>query len=237
MPSFFLFSFFLFFVATSTAFVLPSNLDRDGKSLVVDALGFGTLAKVNSNPHPLGGSTGVELGLSQESISSSKLGTIGEDPGASSDYFNSSYITFGKGFYNNWDVFLGFAPFGQQIQSQLYGGLLRWCFWNKPLYRFSLTFHGSGTNIQNKFFSEGSGMDLVSAVTWRNFDFYLGAGPATVSARFSPTILVSTENLYSSSSTVRTFTGITYEWGKYFIATEYHRVRESTYALKLGFRL
>ncbi len=80
-------------------------------------------------------------------------------------------------------------------------------------------------------------MDLISALTWKNFDFYLGAGPATVSARFSPGIVLAGESLNSTSSTVRNYAGITYEWGKYFFATEYHRIRENTYALKLGFRL
>lgn len=232
----FLFGLCFFFSELSGAFVLPTGLNQEGKSLVVDVLGFGTLSKVNSNPHPLGGYTGVEWGLSQESISSSKLGTLGEDP-SSAGYFNSSHLTFGKGFYSNWDIFLSFAPFGQQIQSQLYGGMLRWCFWNTPLYRFSITFHGNGANIQNKFFSEGSGMDLISAITWKNFDFYVGGGPSTVAARFAPALLAPNQNAYLTATTMRTFAGLTYEWDKYFVAMEYHRIRESTYALKLGFRL
>ncbi len=216
-------------------FVLPTQLNQEGKLKVVDILSFGTLTKLNSNPYPLGGYSGLEIGFSQEAIASSKLSQLGAED-SSSGYFTYANLSIGKGFYSNWDIFLSFAPFGQGIQSQIYGLMFRWCFWNSPVYRFSAVLHANGTNIQNKYFSEGSGFDLVSSATWRDFDAYLGLGPASVSATFSNALLAPGEDARIARGALRHYYGVSYRWDEYFFALESHTVREKVYSLKLGLR-
>lgn len=216
-------------------FALPVEMDGEGKKNVVEVLGFGTLMKFHSNPYPLGGYQGLELSIGQEAVSSGRLAQAGSEE-SSAGYFTYTNFSVGKGFYSNFDVFFNFAPFGQKIQSQIFGLLLRWNFFDRSNFRLSAVLHGNGVNVQNQYFSDSSGLDLVASSTFRQFDYYVGFGETTVNATFAGSLLAVGENTREKRSAYRHFIGLNYQWQSYFATAEYHRVVENTYSFKLGYR-
>ena len=65
---------------------LPKQLDREDQSRALEILGFGSTAKTLDNPYPLGGYSGVEIGISSEFIPVDDLATLGDGNGDDGEY-------------------------------------------------------------------------------------------------------------------------------------------------------
>lgn len=170
---------------SQAAIALPKNLDSNDREQVVRILGWGTSGKILSDPYPLGGYSGLEVGLSVESVPVDDLGRLGDrtDP---QENFTYPKITIGKGLYNNIDTWIHFIPFSESTGLSEYGGLLRWCFFQAKFFpgTFSVVIHGNSTNIQNAFTSQAYGADFVTGINISTIALYLGGGKIFSSGRF-----------------------------------------------------
>lgn len=226
------------------AFNLPKGMTSDERKITMQTLGFGTTAKFASNPFPLGGWSGVEISLNQEFISVEKLKNLGAVKGSSGD-LSYTQLSFGKGFYNDFDGFISFTLPRQQSEVQNYAGLLRWAFFDldSRMYIASMDLHGQGLNIANLFISDSFGYDLVFSRVSSWWSCYGGAGWLQIKTKFIGNNTQFNEGLTSNGQTIsesedhaRYFAGVHARYQNYFSVLEVQRVYDNTYSLKIGYR-
>lgn len=82
------------------AITLPRNLTVPDQKRALEILGFGAAGKLLDNPYPLGGYSGVELGLAAEFVPIDELATLG-DTTAEKGELSYYTLTLGKGLYYN----------------------------------------------------------------------------------------------------------------------------------------
>ena len=178
---------FIFVGASASALVIPRGLSQSDRIDVVETLGLGAAPKLLSNPYPLGGYSGFEIGYSVEFINVRDLNRLGCAAGSlncantqstNDDEFVFSRITVGKGLYRDVDVFFSFAPPIGGANISDYGGLLRWAFYQAEFLpiTFSAILHGNRMNVQDEFVNQNIGTEIMVGVTVDNFAFYFGGG-------------------------------------------------------------
>ncbi|HVK60537.1 MAG TPA: hypothetical protein VM432_03255, partial [Bdellovibrionales bacterium] len=142
----------LFFSGTAMAKVLiPTNLNQTDREDALRILGFGTSSKILSNPYPMGGYPGFEIGVSVESLPTDDLGRLGDGLETPQQDVSYAKISIGKGLYHGFDVFFQFSPFNQKDGLSQYGGILRWCFFEAESFPLSLSalVHYNSANFDN----------------------------------------------------------------------------------------
>jgi hypothetical protein len=55
----------------------PSGMSSKDRQSIMQIMGFGSASKILSNPYPLGGYLGIELGVSSDVIETSQVGNLG----------------------------------------------------------------------------------------------------------------------------------------------------------------
>lgn len=173
-------------VTSLAAIELPRNMDESDRKQAARILGWGTAGKLLSDPYPLGGYSGLELGVTIESIPTDDLSRLGDKNIASQENFTYPKISIGKGMYNNIDAWLHFIPFDAETGLSEYGGIFRWCFFQAKFFpgTFALIVHGNAANVSNKLASQTGGADLVTGINIGNIGLYLGGGKVSTTARF-----------------------------------------------------
>ena len=234
---------FILISNVSSAIELPDNLTRNELDEVTELLGFSTSSKLLSNPYALGGHSGFEIGYSTEFINTTDLSRLGSGAAKDSTYqFNR--ISFGKGVYNNVDIFFHFVPFSSSNEVSEYGGILKWGFYESddlPL-TLSLLAQTSTININDEFINEVLGADLLAGLNLTDFAIYIGGGSLRARSSFSRSILDSSVTLNSSgtlitrNSRAHTFAGININFKKIFIAAQIDRYDQPVYSAKIGLR-
>lgn len=231
------------------ALELPKSLDHDARIEVVRLVGLGTSSKLLTNPFPLGGYPGLEVGLSLELVNTADLSRLGAGTVKDEREFRYPRISFGKGLYNNLDIFFHFIPFSEDSQISEYGGLFRWSFYQARFLpiNLSLLLHGSVLNMNDALSSETLGSELVAGISVNNFSLYFGGGFLTSTAEFvaqgADAITISSDSpnrrgtIEEMVRETHTVVGITLHLSKYFMAAQIDRYREPVYSLKLGLRL
>lgn len=219
---------------------LPRNLSSQDQIRTLEILGYGTASKVLGDPYPLGGYSGVEMGVSTQFIPVSDLATLGNttrDNGELSYYT----LTLGKGLYYNIDTFVYFTPSLQSEEMQNFGGQLRWGFYEASFFpiSFSALAYAGGANFQNLINIITTGWDLIGTVNMENVAVYFGAGRVRAQGTFiggAGGITSSTITESHDISENHTFFGVNVEISKVFIALEVDRYTDSVYGGKLGYR-
>lgn len=233
---YFLFSAFSSWSATS----LPKNLNEADRNRALQILGFGSAPKILDKPYPLGGYTGVEIGLSSEFIPVAELASLGSKTTDKGE-LNYYTLSFGKGLYYNVDTFMYFTPFLQNEKVQTYGGQLRWGFYEAPFFPLSLTgnlFVG-GANFSNLINVTTVGLDLIATVSMDNVAIYVGTGTVRASGKFIGGVDGITSSQETESQDVmenHSVFGLNIDISKMFLAFEIDRYTDSTYSGKLGYR-
>ncbi|WP_413559915.1 hypothetical protein [Bdellovibrio sp. HCB209] len=230
----------LFSTHTIAATQLPHNLDADDQTRTLEVLGYGSSAKILGDPYPLGGYSGVELGISTQFIpigDLSSLGSTTKDKGELSYYT----LTLGKGFYYNIDGFVYFSPSVQSEEMQSFGGQLRWGFYEASFFpiSFSAMLYAGGANFQNLINVATTGWDLIGTVNMENVALYFGAGRVRAQGTFiggAGGITASQNTEARDIAENHTFFGVNIEISKAFIAMQVDRYSDSVYSGKLGFR-
>lgn len=240
-----LFSILVFFSsASSNALEIPLNLTKGELDDVTRILGFNTSTKFLSNPYPLGGYTGLEVGVSLEIINIEELSLLGSQTSPQSE-FRFNRISVGKGLYNNVDAFIHFVPYSRSNQVSEYGGLVKWGFFEAEYLPFSVSalFHLNTMNIEDSFVNQSVGGDLMFGVNVNRFALYFGGGYVRSRSLFTSNILdgsvaLTPENTYKETfNSGHSFVGVHFNIWKLFLAGQIDKYEDPVYSLKLGYRL
>lgn len=200
--------------------------------------------KLLTDPYPLGGYAGFEMGLSVESIAIDEISRLG-DTTSQQDQFTYPIITVGKGLFNNFDTFLSFMPFNEGTGLSVYGALLRYGFYQTKMLpaSFSAVVHFNSVNINNQIVTQSVGADLIAGINVRNFSVYLGVGEIQSRGEFigGPFGVVAVENGMQINrvnivSTFHSVLGGTLHISDYFVALEVDQYTQPTFSIKLGYR-
>lgn len=170
------------------AIIIPTGLTEANRKEVVKILGVGTSSKLLTDPLPLGGYSGFEVGLAVESVPVDRLSYLG-NKAAPQDRFTFPKITIGKGLYYNFDFYVHFIPFNESTGLAEYGGLSKWSFYQAqylPL-NAALLVHANSSNVLNQFVSQSFGADIVVGLTFNQFSFFFGGGKVASTGQFMPT--------------------------------------------------
>lgn len=248
-----LLSFFLFIAVSAEALLeLPHDLNKSDRKQMLRTLGFGTTGKSLSNPYPLGGYSGVDIGMAIEVVPTQDLSTLGSS--SSRQYlseFSYPKIIIGKGLYSNVDVYVHFIPFSESRGISDYGCLVRWAFFEGTFLpaTLSLNLHTNSVNISNLFTNQSSGVDLVAGFNADGFSIYAGTGAVIAKGTFiggdkgitelepdpatgnmsRPT---ATEEEYSNHY----FVGTTVNFASLYFSFQIDRYVQSIYAVAVGLR-
>jgi hypothetical protein len=223
-------------------FKLPNGLDSADRNTVVNDLGIPTSTKVLSNPYPLGGYSGVELGVSYLSLNTRDISLLGNKTQENEDTLSLVEFSFGKGLYNDVDLFFSFAPFNQSDNINSYGGILRWCFYkaeNVPL-SFSVAAMGNVFHVTDSYVHQNVSLNLISGVNVENISLFFGLGQVQGEGRFmggdSGVIAGGGESVKEQSSQQVLFIGLNIEFENIFISAQLDKYSEAVLSAKLGTR-
>ncbi|UXR64368.1 hypothetical protein EZJ49_14965 [Bdellovibrio bacteriovorus] len=233
----------LLVAATSQVFAatdLPRNLDAKDQTRALQILGFGSASKILDNPYPLGGYTGIEVGVSSEFIPVEDLASLGSKTGDKGE-FNFHTLTVGKGLYYNIDTLFYFTPSIQGEKMQNYGAQVRWGFYEASFFPLSLTamIYGGGASFSNLINVSTMGMDLIATVAMDRLAIYVGAGRV----RATGTFIGGADGITADQNTVtqdiiedHAVFGINIDIAKMFLAMQIDRYADSVYSTKIGIR-
>ena len=219
---------------------IPQGLNLEERRQVLEILGPGTGVRVLGDPYPLGGYSGVELGLSNEIIPTTELSRYGNKPKLQGE---TSYLQLGfaKGLYYNFDLFLNFAPMGQSEEISSFGGGFRWGFFEAEYMPISLSLQvgANSTSFQNKVNVSTQSLDLIAGFAVEDVTMYVGAGSIKASGSFLGGANGVTDTGQTEEETLTTsrfLAGLSIKFSQYFFALEIARTSQPTYAAKLGIR-
>lgn len=247
----------------ANALELPKGLTAADRLEVVQTVGLGSSEKMLTNPYPLGGYSGFEIGYSMEFINVRDINHLGCAVGSSGcpntevpddNEFRFSRFTIGKGLYHDIDLFFSFAPpvGGSNISD--YGASIRWAFYQAaflPL-TFSAVVSGNRMNVGDEYITKNFGGDLMLGVTVDSFSLFFGGGETWSSGTFmvyqdpanpgNGTVSSTDPDAGSSGSvTTRTqnahvFVGFSLQYENLFAAAEIDHYHDSVYSAKVGLR-
>lgn len=168
------------------AIQMPEGLSKADREEALRIVGYGTAARLLTDPYPLGGYLGIELGLSIENLPTEDLSRLGDrrqSPQADTSY---PRISIGKGLFNQVDVFFHFIPYNQKNELSLYGGFVRWSFFRSARIPTSLSMvaHISTSNISNKLTTRSFGTDLVAGLNVGQVSVFMSAGRIQATGNF-----------------------------------------------------
>lgn len=169
---------FLFPCLTNAAIQIPQGLNSLQREEALKILGFGMSEKIMTDPYPLGGYSGVEVGLSVETIPTQDLGRLGNKLESPQQNVTIPKLTIGKGLYNNVDIFFSFTPYNKQDEISQYGSLVRWTFLQpeKLPATVSVTTYFNSVNVSNKVKATSLGTDLIAGISVEDVSLFAGYG-------------------------------------------------------------
>lgn len=243
----------------SWAIEIPKRLDSQDRREVARILGLNTSTKILSNPYPLGGYSGLEIGVALEVINTadlSRLGCQSTEPGCPNQDPNDknelSYprISIGKGLYENVDVFLNFVPPFQNSLAD-FGGMVRWSFFHAKFLPINLSWliHANRMNINDSLTTENFGTEILAGINVNNFALYFGGGFVQSDSTFiggdtgsgtvapnDPELTTSSNILSERVSSSHMLVGVSLHFSDYFAAFQIDRYRDPVMSMKLGLR-
>lgn len=234
---------------------IPRRMSEDERHTALQILGFGSASKTLANPYPLGGQSGVEMGVTTEYIPSQDLKSLGDKSSLRSE-LNYYSLSISKGLFYNIDTSVHFTPAFQNEDISSYGGQLRWGFYEFTFLPGGLSaiLHGSATNFGSLLDTRTTGVDLVATVVVEEVALYFGFGQARALGNFrGGTVLSATDttrtesttdilvfdnyqNAYEDIQQAHTMFGVSLAFSEFFAAFQIDRYYLSSYAAKIGWR-
>ncbi len=162
---------------TQAELQIPTNLTNQQVQQVLSILGPSTLPRLLSNPYPLGGYAGLEVGLSYLMLSTADLSHIGNGTPAQ-DSFSYPVLSMGKGLYHDVDIFVHAMPYSNSLLLSQFGATVRWCFYeaeNLPIL-LSAAITGNSSNLKNQLVVQNVGYKLTGALYVRHLTLYIETG-------------------------------------------------------------
>lgn len=222
------------------AVTIPTNLDAKDRSSVVEILGLGTSSKLLTIPYPLGGFSGIELGVSVESLPVDNLSRLGDKTGQQTT-FNYPKISIGKGLYNDLDLYVHFIPFNESTGLTEYGGIVRWTMYKSTLLpaNIAVVLHGNSSNIDNLFISDSVGGEIIAGINVNSISLYFGYGQVQVRGRFAGGVNGITNSGREENSSVskgHAIIGGSIFFDPYFVAFQIDQYDTTVMSGKIGTR-
>jgi hypothetical protein len=249
----------LFFSLSAVAgLTIPKGLDRNDRDVVTRTLGLTTGSKLLTNPYPLGGYSGLEVGISMEFIDTEALNRLGCEPGSagcaneerpSNQELSYPRITVGKGLYHDIDVFMHFVPPFQDLNLSDFGLQVRWSFFQAKFLPLSVAVnaHANQINVDNKFISQNFGALVTAGVNVNDFSIYFGNGFISAESQFtcgdtgdgtidSANDCNESNILENRQYGTHSLVGLSIEFFDMFAAAQIDRYRDPVFSAKLGIR-
>lgn len=224
------------------ALQIPSGLSHDDRQQALRIIGLGMGEKLLSDPYPLGGYSGFEVGLSVENLPTDTIARLGNKLTTPQEDVTYPKITIGKGVYNNLDFFIQFTPYRRSDELTQFGGLVRWGFYQGQLFPFStsLLLHANSTNVSNLVSSRTYGADLMAGVSVGTVSIFAGGGFMQSNGNFTGGASGVTDTSSIENETVsglHTFVGANLRlFEKAFLAVQLDRTEVPVVSGKFGFR-
>jgi len=224
------------------AFQVPKNLSESDRKKMVREFGIPSSSKLLTNPFPLGGYSGIEIAASYTLINIEKINLLGDESPENKDRIALMELNFGKGIYNDVDIFFSFAPFNFDDQIQTYGGLIRWSFYQAKFFPLNLSVSMGGHFIRanDLFVNETFSFQLTSGINVDNLSFYFGAGQAMAEGTFmgGPNgVLGNAIDEINENQTIgQLFIGTHIEMDSLFIAAQMDKYSDVFFSGKIGYR-
>ena len=226
------------------ALQLPKSLTQPDREEALRIVGFGTAAKILSDPYPLGGYAGLEVGFSLESVPAEDLGRLGARLQSPQQDVSLPKFTIGKGLYNDVDVFIHFTPYTRQDELAQYGGMLRWGFYQAAFLPLSLSVlaHMNSNNIGNLLTTNTYGGDFIGGINVENVALFAGGGMVESTGTFSGDIAAAEGAEIKGSikretvSGTHTVIGANIHFSNIFLAIQIDRYTLPVFSGKLGVR-
>ena len=232
---------------------IPRRMSESDRHIALQILGFGSAFKILTNPFPLGGHPGFEMGVTTEYLQVQDLASLG-DKSTRNRELNYNSVSVAKGLFYNIDAAFQFTPAFQKEDLSSYGAQVRWGFYEFPFIPGGLSFvlSRSDTNYGNLLNTRTTGQDLIATVVVEDVSLYFGVGSASSIGAFSggsqvgtatesSTDLCGVASAYCSSANdelkeIHTLFGINLNFNQLFAAIEIDRYFLSTYSAKIGWR-
>lgn len=246
----FLFQFILF-PSLCFAIDVPRGLSNSDRIDVTKILGLTTATKMLTNPYPLGGYSGFEVGMSMEVINTRDLQRLGTSTNGDQDELRYTRLTIGKGLYNDLDFFFHLVPPVSSVGVSDYGAALRWAFFQAeflPIHA-SLWAYGNQINYQNSFMNQNLGSDLVLGLNVDNFALYFGMGMVYAKGTFTggttgsgtvdvgdPGLNTETNVTHMDVRSMHSVFGCTISFLDFFFSGQIDRYTDPVYSAKFGVR-
>jgi hypothetical protein len=247
-----------------SAFEIPKGLTSADRKEVVRTLGMNSATKILSNPYPLGGYSGFEVGYSVEFVNVRDMRRLGCTPGApgcantslsDETEWRYSRLTIGKGLYSDLDVFFSFIPPAGGVRVSDYGAAARWSFYQARFLPINVAalFHFNQLNFNDTFMNRNYGAEIMVGVNVDNFAVYFGGGMLESQGTFISsvsgicgedcTVDGGDTEVDRSSNTVtnkvtetHSVVGLSAHFENLFAAAQVDRYRDAVYSMKLGLR-
>lgn len=224
------------------ALLLPTNLSHDDREQALRIIGLGMSDKLLSDPYPLGGYAGFEVGLALENLPTDDLARLGNHLPSPQEDITYPKITIGKGVYENFDFFLDFTPYRRIDELTQFGAMIRWGFYQGQLLPFSgaLLVHANSTNASNLLTTRTYGADLMAGVSVGTVSLFGGVGLLQSNGTFTGGTRGITSTGGTENETVNglhTFVGANLRvLEKAFLAVQLDRTEVPVVSGKLGVR-
>jgi hypothetical protein len=222
-------------------FHLPRQLSESDRKTALNIMGPATNPRLLSSSYPLGGWQGLEIGISRQYVPASYLNSLGDQSDPRSD-FDFPMLTFGKGLYSNFDLFLSFVPMVQGDSITHASAQVRHQFWQSPkdIFRVVGVLHTGTTNLANQMDIQSYGFNVVGTTTIDRISLFIGLGASSWHGTFIGGNKGVTNSLDSEkATTLMAHELIGFEWpiGNYFVSAEVDRYDSPYYSMKFGYRL
>jgi hypothetical protein len=220
------------------ALTIPTALSDNDQLTILQTIGFATAFRPIDSPYPLGLYSGVEIGMSIEDIPTGDLGYLGTGASVEKSVVYPKF-SLGKGLFESVDLFFSFVPYTQGTSLGVYSGALRWAFYQATFVpaTFSLLISGSSTNLDNLFFAQTEGPDIVTGVNADPFSFYIGAGTLYGQGQYDQSITIEGAATNQVARAFHTLLGATLTLDQVFAAIELDNYATTTFSFKIGVRL
>jgi hypothetical protein len=229
-----------FFVTEAEAgIIIPKNLNDADREAVLKIIGLGTSGKLLSDPYPMGGYSGFEVGLSVESLPTDDLAKRGAGLTTSQQEVAYPKLTVGKGLYNGVDLFLDFTPYSRQGELTQFGGMLRWSFFEAESLPLSASFllHLDSANVGGLLATHTYGGDLIVGINVDDAALFAGIGSVEAAGTFASDITSSGQSETARVWGVHTVIGANVHFLEtFFLALEIDRYTVPVFSGKLGMR-
>ncbi len=230
---------------------IPRGLNSAARGDITRILGVSSAPKMLTNPYPLGGYSGFEVGVSMEVINTREIQRLGTSSNSDQEELRYSRLTIGKGLYHDVDVFFHAVPPVSNVGISDYGASLRWAFFQAeflPIHS-SLWVYGNQINYQNSFMNQNVGGDLVLGLNVDNFAVYFGMGMVYAKGTFiggntgSATVPPNDPDLNKDTNVARmdvrsihSVVGCTISFLDFFVSGQIDRYTDPVYSAKFGVR-